>query len=172
MGQFPNARRKLIEAGMSLESVDKLPPSQVVLFAGLRELNWYHQDVMKWSYLPYSVALDRRSTATRRLEANASHEILELADIFAPAVQQISAAIARSERQSAVLQLVEAVRMFAAENDGRLPDKLEAIDSAPVPNDPVSGQPFQYVRDHDHLSINGPRLPSGPLDIKLKIADQ
>ncbi len=48
------------------------------------------------------------------------------------------------EQQIALLRHVEALRLFAAEHDGKLPATLSDI-SVPLPLDPVTGKPFVYT---------------------------
>lgn len=44
------------------------------------------------------------------------------------------------------LQCVEAIRLFAAGHEGQLPNKLSDITEVEIPNDPVSGESFEYRR--------------------------
>ncbi len=65
-----------------------------------------------------------------------------------PAVDRVALARARLERKFAGLRCVEAVRLYAAAHDGKLPGTLEEIKDVPVPSDPLTGRPFAYaVRD-------------------------
>jgi hypothetical protein len=52
----------------------------------------------------------------------------------------------RLECNLAALQCVEAIRAYAASHEGQLPSTLDDIDEVSVPNDPMSGQPFNYTR--------------------------
>ena len=60
----------------------------------------------------------------------------------------------RLERQIALLRHVEALRMYAAEHDGKLPAKLSDI-SVPLPIDPFTGKPFVYAVDGATAHIRG-----------------
>ncbi len=51
---------------------------------------------------------------------------------------------ARVSRPLPALAAVEAIGSYAATHDGRLPDRLADVTDTPVPNDPVTGQPFEY----------------------------
>ena len=52
---------------------------------------------------------------------------------------------------------VEALRLYAAEHDGKLPAKLSDI-SVPLPIDPVTGKPFVYAVDGATAHIRGSSL--------------
>jgi hypothetical protein len=52
--------------------------------------------------------------------------------------------------------------MHAAANGGQLPDKLAQVKVVPVPNDPGTGQPFEYDRDGQTATLRS-RIPGEPL---------
>jgi hypothetical protein len=62
---------------------------------------------------------------------------------FLPAVQKIRSAQGRLEQRIALLRHVEAIRMHAATNGGKVPAKLADVD-VPLPVDPFTGKPFRY----------------------------
>ena len=80
-------------------------------------------------------------------------EILPIAALTTPAVQQVSNAVVRTDRTIALLRTVEALRLYGANHDGRLPEKLSDITEVPIPLDPLNGQPFGY----QGVSGNAPR---------------
>ena len=43
-----------------------------------------------------------------------------------------------------VLRVFEALRLYAAGHDGKLPEALANVAEAPIPNDPVTGKAFEY----------------------------
>ena len=53
---------------------------------------------------------------------------------------------ARFDRNIALLRTIEAIRMFAADNQGQLPGSLADITLVPIPTDPVTGRDFIYRR--------------------------
>ena len=59
------------------------------------------------------------------------------------------------EQQIALLRQVEALRLYAAEYDGKLPAQLADI-TVPLPVDPVTGKPFTYTleRRTAHISVS------------------
>ena len=60
----------------------------------------------------------------------------------------------RGDRQSAALQTIEAVRMYAANHDGKLPPALKDITEAPAPIDPVTGKVFDYKPEGNTFILN------------------
>ena len=51
------------------------------------------------------------------------------------------------DRRVAALRVVEAIRLYAASHDGKLPEDLNQVTEVPVPDDPATGKPFEYRRD-------------------------
>ncbi len=173
---YPVARRRLLESGMDSAVVERMSPAQAVVLEGVREFHEMNQDMLKWMYLPYHLADDGLDAAEDRMDRveTDGNSVLFLAPVLTPAIAPLNAAMVRGQRQTAVLQLLEAIRIYASETGGRVPVNLDDLTSAPAPMDPVTGKPFFYVREQPYrsASIRGPRLPHGPLDIKLQIVDE
>jgi hypothetical protein len=53
----------------------------------------------------------------------------------------------RHDRRIAGLRAVEALRLYAASHEGKLPEALSQVKEVPVPDDPATGKPFEYRRD-------------------------
>src|SRR5207248_8161279 len=109
-----------------------------ILLDEKREAEVRRDERTKWLALPYWEAeaglLD--STAVRDDE-NA------LLGKLVTAVIKVKRAQARIDQRIALLRHVEALRMYAADNDGKLPAKLDEV-KVPLPVDPVTGKPFLY----------------------------
>ena len=60
-----------------------------------------------------------------------------------PAVDSVRRAQARLEQRIALLRHVEALRLYAAEHNGRFPAKLSDV-AVLLPDDPFTGKPFRY----------------------------
>ena len=65
---------------------------------------------------------------------------------------------AQLERQIALLRHVEALRLYAAGHDGKLPARLSDI-SVPLPVDPFTGKPFVYTVEGTTAHLRGGSLP-------------
>ena len=79
--------------------------------------------------------------------------------LLLPAVDKVYGAQVRTERRIASLRAVEAVRLHAAKNDGKLPAKLSDLSVVPVPLDPATLQPFGYEVSGNQFKIVVPALP-------------
>jgi hypothetical protein len=65
------------------------------------------------------------------------------------------------------LRVLEALRICAARHGDKLPDELANVNDVPVPNDPVTGKPFDYHRDGDKAYLNGPTFRDVPLNYEI-----
>jgi hypothetical protein len=158
---LPAARKYLTDvSGLPAAKVEAMPPAQVLL---LYLANYVHQvrdDVFKEAYLPFS--------QTRRLQAEAEEEVKSAPDTEAghfvrfilPAIGRVYLSDVRIRRKLAAQRTIEALRMHAAKA-GQFPDKLDQVTVVPLPNDPGTGQPFEYRRDGDTATLIS-RLPGQP----------
>jgi hypothetical protein len=142
------ARKYLSEAaGFKADAIAAMPPAEVLL----RYLsNLYHEcrdEIFKASYLPFPKRMLVMAEAVKRLKASPDTEGSRMARMFLPAIQKVQLAEIRIQRRLAILQAIEALRMHAAAHNGALPDKLDAVKLAPVPDDPGTGRPFEYEHD-------------------------
>ncbi|HZY87413.1 MAG TPA: hypothetical protein VFE78_21430 [Gemmataceae bacterium] len=149
--------------GLSADKVEAMPPAQVLL---LYLVDTYHEkrdDLYRGFYLPYPRAFPLFEAATGRLRQAPTSEGAVLARMFLPDLPKVISREARLERSLAALRVIEALRLYAAAHDGRLPDKLIEVTEAPLPNDPGTGRPFEYSRDGDAGALVGRPLPGDPL---------
>ncbi len=167
---YPLAKRALIADGMAREKVEAMPVPQVVLLHSVRQYEFLRDDFFKWFSVPYPRAVQGIIAADRQQhEANLGPETsIPIAQLLLPATAAVHAADARTQRNIEVMRTLEAIRMFAAEHDGRLPDALSELD-VPLPHDPVTGQPFVYTRQAAHAVLEGPELPGAPLRYEIQI---
>jgi hypothetical protein len=68
----------------------------------------------------------------------------------------------RLDRRVAALRVVEAIRIHAAANDGKLPDTLDEVTIVPVPIDPATSTPFEYIREGEAARLTCPLLNNTP----------
>jgi hypothetical protein len=61
---------------------------------------------------------------------------------------------ARSDRELAALTAVEALRSYAADHDGQLPAKLADVTETPVPENPATGEPFEYQLENGKATLS------------------
>ena len=171
---YPSAKRYLLEElKMDRKLVDSYPTAQVVFLAAKQYHARSADEAFKWFHIPYDQAQrlpafkqfdEQRTIASRRLGwASAA------SDLMLPAVNAFRAAQTRSQQQVALLQTVEAIRMYAAANASKLPVSLSEL-PYPAPNDPFTGQPFSYKVDGDQALLSGEPTPQLQYRFKLSIA--
>jgi hypothetical protein len=135
------ARVRLIDFGIPEDRLAKFPADQVVMLDEVREFEVRRDEAMKFTTLPTWQAVE----FLRTLEQPPKGTFLF--EGFLPALQRVRLAQGRLEQRVALLRHVEAVRLYAAAHDGKLPATLGDIE-VPLPPDPFTGKPVQYeVRD-------------------------
>jgi hypothetical protein len=88
-----------------------------------------------------------------------SHKIEGVHSFYIPLdFYKVRASQARRDQYLDTLRCIEALRMHAAENDGKLPARLEDI-KLPLPVDPVTGRSFQYKLEAGIGHLRGTPLP-------------
>ncbi len=131
----------------------------ILLIAGrYREL----RDVAyRSTYLPFYQGAALRAEAEARIKAEMSGPAAILAGLIPTGLmRQTFATESVLDRRVAALRVVEAIRMHAAANGGKLPATLADVAIVPVPIDPVTGKPFEYRVEGDTAILTAP--PGGP----------
>jgi hypothetical protein len=161
--QHPSARKSLLAAGKTEAELDAMPPAQVVMLDSLVRFRNLRDEHFVWFQAPYAEAIQgmRLSAAkVRELKRSPPLDYLQtMLLLLLPAVDKVYAAEVRTERRTASLRVVEAVRLYAARNDGKLPAALADVTVVPVPADPATGQPFEFVAEGDRFTVNVPPPP-------------
>jgi hypothetical protein len=139
--------------GLPAEKVEAMPPAQVMLLYFAGTYSEKRDDLFRALDLPYPQARTLLNAAVKRLREIPSSEGEAMARALLPALDRVTAAQARIERNLHALRVIEALRIYAAAHDGRLPVKLGNVTEVPVPDDPGTGQPFEYSRDGDTATL-------------------
>ena len=146
---LPQAQDYLKSRGIAATSNDQ---TLVLAINGFyRELA---DEFFKISYIPYPDAKAREAEVAKRVEAAKFGPASLLARFF-PAVQATHSSEARLERKIAAIRIVEALRLYAADNEGKLPESLDQIKAVPIPDDPFAGKPFEYRREGESAILTG-----------------
>jgi hypothetical protein len=145
------ARRRLVEVGLPEERLLSFPAGQVVLLDAKREYEVRRDELMKLMNLP---AWQVEALVPK---AKASKES-DLFDFVLPAVDKVRRAQSRLEQRIALLRHVEALRLYAAAHDGKLPEKLADV-GVPLPDDPFTGKPFRYNAEGATAHVRGSPPP-------------
>jgi hypothetical protein len=141
------ARTGLIEAGGAEGLVPNFPPLQVILLNAKREYELQRDERVKLLTLALW-QIDALSDAER---GTAGDELF--ADLL-PSVVKLRQTQGRFEQRIALLRHVEALRMYAADHEGKLPEKLTDI-AVPLPVDPFTGKAFRYEVEGAAAHIRG-----------------
>jgi hypothetical protein len=123
-------------------------------------------DMYKLKSLPYPQLLPKAREQSHQVTRLRAEQPGNPFQVFA--VEPVIKRFAYVDRQLAALTAVEAIRSYAAANDGRLPAKLEDITATPVPENPVTGQPFEYVADAEKATLADAKFDP-PLRYTIKI---
>ena len=87
-------------------------------------------------------------------------------EVFLASFDAVRTAQQRMQQTIALLQTVEAIRMYGASSESKLPRSLENL-PVPAPADPLTGKPFQYELNGDKAILTGHR--SSGLQYRLVI---
>ena len=142
------ARKRLIESGLAEDQVKLFPAIQVILLDEKREYEIQRDERLNLFALPYWEMEKLRGAATK--EEPGEGLFAELV----PRILKIRQATARIDQRLAMLRCVEALRIYAAANDGKFPAKLEDV-KLPLPVDPITGKPFPYELSGDTAILRG-----------------
>lgn len=156
---YPEAKQALIAQGRKPEKVEALPTLQVVLIHSLQQYRRLQDDLFKCRGLPYwkarlhfEQADERIRQGRRRLEGMPFIYVI-------PAFQKVLASSGGTDRRIAALRCIEAVRLYAAAHDGKLPATLDTIKEVPVPIDPMTGKAFTYRVTGERATLIAPPPP-------------
>lgn len=167
---YPRAKQALLDAGRDPRTVEAMPVLQVVAIEAVREYRELRDRQYKWALLPDG-ELQAALSGLRRSAVLPGEEILPLAALLLPPLESVRLAPARLARRLALQRTVEALRLHAAAHGGQWPQTLAEIESVPVPLDPLTQQPFTFVRDGDSARLEAPPLSeSGVKGIRLQFA--
>jgi hypothetical protein len=143
------ARKRLVERGLSDQRLKAFPALQVILLDEKRDFEERQDAILRWVTLPYWKA--EAGVLADPLAAEHDGTLFGKTSRLDLKLQR---AQARLEQRIALLRHVEALRLYAAAHDGRLPAHLEDI-PVPLPVDPVTGKPFHYSVEGGTAKISG-----------------
>ena len=151
------ARKELVDKGWSAKSLDAMPPAQVVLLRGVGLYRELKDEQKKLYSLPYPIAMKTMAATKEKVKTlrEGSDPLAALFSLAVPAGEKLFEAHARTERRIALLRAVEAVRLYAAAHAGQ-PPKALADAPVPVPDDPLTGTPFEYKAAGNVATLSAP----------------
>ena len=143
------ARQRLVESGIVEDRVQRFPADQILILDQHRAYNELRDELFKYMNLP-TWQVERLNLPLERYQKN--EEVIF--SLFLPAIMKVRRAQGRLEQRIALLRHVEALRLYAAAHDGKLPEKLSDC-SVPLPNDPFTNKPFHYKVEGDTAHLRG-----------------
>jgi hypothetical protein len=165
---YSHAKQQLIAQGMDRQQVEAMSVGQVIAIYSERNYQHFADGFQTIYYVPYWESdqqyrrIDEQLEAARPFGGGANRELLPIASTLLPALQAAHSAQFRLDREFAMLRVIEALRMYAADHAGGLPAKLDEIKQVPVPRNPATGKPFVYHLDGNVAVIELPlsdRIP-------------
>ena len=169
------AKRALVARGnYTAEQVEAMPRFQAVGLYAYLEYRDALDDVLKWLRAPHGVrhpgfqkASERYKQALTRLDRVFFRGVLlkyiGIGDDIGASYRKIFGVVGRTDRRIAALMYVEALRMYAAEN-GKWPASPEDVTEVPLPDDPVTGKPFEYRVQDTKAVVSTPSVTPGKSD--------
>jgi hypothetical protein len=162
MMHYTDAKTFLKRHGVAQKRIEAMPAAQAVLLYQKQQYLHLVDDQFKWFAVPYSQAHSHLKQAADATDSHLRSQGIK-SNFFAmltPALSRIAFLQARLERQVALLRVVEAIRLFAANHSGKIPGALSEITVVPVPMDPVTGKAFLYQRtDAQNARLEAPVSP-------------
>lgn len=156
---YPEAKQSLISKGRMREQVEAMPVQQVIAIHCLESYDYWKDELFKWYCLPYwqgREGMQKAGAAFRKWnKTNRGNPFTALL----PTLSRAYFIRVKTDRRIAALRCIEAVRMFAAKNEGRLPKRLDELTDAPVPIDPVTGKGFDYKVEGNTFTLDAPAPP-------------
>ncbi|MFO0844427.1 MAG: hypothetical protein U0797_18860 [Gemmataceae bacterium] len=146
------ARRRLLDAGLPAKDVAKYLPEQVVLVDEKLTFEAERDEVAKAVLLPHP-EMERvlAGLSARKGDEGLFHRMV-------PATRKVKLAHTRLAQRLAMLRVVEALRLHAAE-EGEFPPKLADV-RVPLPADQFSGRAFEYKVEGGKAHLRG-AVPAG-----------
>jgi hypothetical protein len=145
-------RTWLVDMGLPEAIVKKYPAEQVMFQKLLKKYEIVRDDGEKWMHFPYWIA-EPELLRIGKSKADASEED-GIASSLVAAFHKVRRAQARVDQRIAMLRIVEALRLYAAANNGKLPASLDDI-KVPVPVDPMTGKAFTYKVEEGTAKLIG-----------------
>ncbi len=157
------AKRALLAAGRPREKIAQWPHLQVAMMHSLLEYDQMFDELLKWQAFPYWQSAESLEAFNKKVKAarypGPEAPAIPIAPLVLPAVEKVLLARDRLERQFAALRVIEAIRLYAANHQGKLPASLADIMEVPLPVCPISGKSFVYRVEGERAFLAAPPLP-------------
>jgi hypothetical protein len=140
---YPYAKVRLLKRGLTEAEVDKLSTYQVVAPYFVEQMRAAYDEVLVSAMVPIDSKLI--TTDLQVIISRADSPVCLYLGLILPAVDASRYAVARMDQFIDLLQITEAIRHYAAVNDGKLPESLDKIEQLHVNKiGAVNNKPFVY----------------------------
>lgn len=163
---YPEAKKALIAGGRKAADVEAMPAVQVVAVFLIEDWDREADETRKWFSLPpWQARVGLEQQAKRLKEASARGQGNVLFALLQPATVKVLEAHTRVQRHVASLRVVEAIRLYAAAHEGKLPASLADVTEAPLPVNPDTGKGFgdYYKLSGDKAVLDVAPSPGHPV---------
>ncbi len=143
-------RQRLIERGRDAQQVQAMSAIQVIVVDQFETTYELSQRMVHAAQLPFPQAIIESDAIEQELARHKQDPVPSLFLAVIPATLRVQETLVRVERRWAALQLIEAHRSRDA--------ALKSL----VPNDPVTGRPFEPVVSKDGLTLDLPAIGKQP----------
>lgn len=166
---YTRAKQELIASGYERSKIEAMPVGQMLAIHEAALCHEIPDEIRKWTLVSISEGARRTHAAENQLIREhafgpiaRSRETLPILSLLLPASPSAYDAMIRREVSVAADRVIEALRMQAAHDGGKLPASLAEITVVPVPNNPRTGQPFPYRLDGNRATLEVRRSSDPP----------
>ncbi len=159
---YPEAKHYLATHGYKEEDVNAMPPQEAVALHLVAQFDEDRDEVLSWFAVPLRRGRQGLEAVEKRVEQHPERSALIRS--LLPGEAKTLAAAERLEREIAMTRCVEAIRLYAAGHDGKLPKRLADITEVPLPVNPYTGKGFDeyYQGGEDRAMLDVPPPPIPP----------
>lgn len=177
------ARARLLAKGHSTERLNSMPATSIVMADVAYELDRLNEEITKIILLPWGQRrwvqqmhnvgfAEVASYSDERESAELPQSAVTLfASFIVPSIRQLEELVHRSPVMLRRLMTLEAIRQYAAANEGQIPQSLNDVNLLPVVNAFGSEAPFEYsveLSDEGPIGILSGEIPGYPAATELK----
>lgn len=169
--EVPDAKRYLKETVKLADAeIEAMTATQQIVLHFHHRFSELRDDGFKALYLPAHEAVKFHAAAEKRLKDAPSDLATDLARHILPFVGKGQTAMVRLDRRIALLRVVEAIRMQAAQT-GSLPSTLSGVTLVPIPLDPLTNKPFATRMDGTALVVSAdyPETPALGVEVRIEL---
>jgi hypothetical protein len=169
--EYPLAKQYLLDQRVAPKDVEAMSTAQAIGLFQVGQYEQWTQELDKGLTLPYWQGIGLITAAEAGMRRTIDQNPWSLIGIFAPgSTRQVYAKLAAVDQRLALLRAVEAIRAYAAANDGRAPARLQDMTDMPAPLDPLTGRPFAYRVQGADVTIEGSAGdPADPARVALRV---